>query len=282
MAFQGDCPCFRLRENGTVPLVAAPLDATGVAPWQPFALQSAVYPTHRIGRTSAERVLLSRKGTPSWRRPSRLAEEFWIEGTAVPCDYRGTYREVYARLRRYGRGSPERELCPAIVAWAAERRLRRVHVLMCGHGYAVAALRRAGVAAFGVDIAARPLWRVRRFVTRGDVIDYTAALAPGSGEGIVTIAGLEHLDEPDLLRVLDAAARTGGPLFAQVSCREDVYGARLVGKPLHLTVRPAAWWDDQLGRRWTPVIDSYSDATAAYLWTGSARATSAAGNEAAA
>jgi len=187
-------------------------------------------------------------------------------------DYRGTYQGVYAALRRYGKGSPEKALCPAIVAWARKHNLRRAHVLMCGLGYAVAALQRAGVEAYGVDIAAKPLWRIRRYVTRGNVIRYTEQLEPGSGDGIVTIDGLEHLQQSDLMRVLDRAAETGGPLFCQVSCREDVYGSRLVGKPLHLTVCPPQWWNEQLSRWWLPEIDTHSSDDDSYLWTGTAMA----------
>ena len=194
-------------------------------------------------------------------------------------DYRSTYRGVYSALRRYGKGSPEKALAPAIVAWARRHELRRAHVLMCGVGYAVAALRRAGVEAFGVDIAARPLWRIRRYVTRGDVIEYTARLVTHSGDGIVTVDGLEHLEEADLVRVLDGASATGGPLFCQVSCREDLYGSRLVGKPLHLTVRPWRWWHDELGRRWRPELDTYSADDESYLWIGTGRAAQAARRE---
>ena len=44
-------------------------------------------------------------------------------------------------MKKYGAGSPERVHAPEIVAWAARHRLSKVHVLMCGRGYGVLALR---------------------------------------------------------------------------------------------------------------------------------------------
>ncbi|MEW6304181.1 MAG: glycosyltransferase family 29 protein [Verrucomicrobiota bacterium] len=63
----------------------------------------------------------------------------------------------------------------------------------------------------------------------------------------VSVDVLEHLTENDIRLVLREAARTCGEIFLAVSTRPSgLLGPR--GENLHLTVRPAEWWEQQVGR----------------------------------
>lgn len=54
---------------------------------------------------------------------------------------------------------------------------------------------------------------------------------------------LEHIPTEYLALAVDNILRTCSTTFFSVCFKEDNFGA-LVGKPLHLTVRPFTWWRD--------------------------------------
>ena len=56
---------------------------------------------------------------------------------------------------------------------------------------------------------------------------------------------MEHIPPEDVLAVLKHILASAEHVFFQISCVDDVMGA-LIGEPLHLTVKPAAWWLQQL------------------------------------
>ena len=57
---------------------------------------------------------------------------------------------------------------------------------------------------------------------------------------------LEHIAEADVPKVLENVVRAGWRVFLGICTAEDDYGPLLVGEHLHLTVKPAAWWREQL------------------------------------
>ena len=56
---------------------------------------------------------------------------------------------------------------------------------------------------------------------------------------------MEHIPTGDVLKVLSNILQAAEHVFFQISCVDDVMGA-LIGEPLHLTVKPASWWIQQL------------------------------------
>lgn len=56
---------------------------------------------------------------------------------------------------------------------------------------------------------------------------------------------LEHIPPADVQKVLRHILAAAEHVFFSISCVEDKLGA-LIGEPLHLTVKPAAWWLQQL------------------------------------
>lgn len=119
----------------------------------------------------------------------------------------------------------------------------------CGTGRGAAKLRSMGCVVTGIDLAQNSLdagidipvihaclW---------DLPDVTAK------HGYCTDV-MEHIPTEKVSAVLSGiAARVGGCYF-NISTQPDNMGA-LIGKTLHLTVRPAQWWRDELKKHWKRV-----------------------------
>ena len=64
---------------------------------------------------------------------------------------------------------------------------------------------------------------------------------------------MEHIPPEKVGAVLDGIARlVDGPVYFSISCVPDQFGA-MVGKSLHLSVHPPAWWVEQMRSRWHSV-----------------------------
>lgn len=65
---------------------------------------------------------------------------------------------------------------------------------------------------------------------------------------------MEHIPEEKVELVLEAIrVRTRKGAFFQIATFNDGFGLQLVGKPLHLTVKPADWWREKLWDVWANV-----------------------------
>ena len=61
---------------------------------------------------------------------------------------------------------------------------------------------------------------------------------------------MERVDA--VLAEIRALTRRGG--WFRIATRPDVMGPRLIGAPLHLTVKEAHWWENLLRQHWTTVV----------------------------
>ena len=59
---------------------------------------------------------------------------------------------------------------------------------------------------------------------------------------------MEHIPPDRVDRVLDNILKASQHVFFSIATKADVCG-QLIGEPLHLTVRPAAWWREQFAKR---------------------------------
>jgi len=65
---------------------------------------------------------------------------------------------------------------------------------------------------------------------------------------------LEHIPPHKLHAVLcNLRALTTKAAWLRIATRPDVMGARLIGRPLHLNVRPGDWWTERLRGHWGAV-----------------------------
>lgn len=122
----------------------------------------------------------------------------------------------------------------------------------CGSGKAAKALQNDGLDVVGIDhvnalevdipFTQAALWNLPNPVPSGMPADY----------GICCDV-MEHIPTHLVDAVLDGIARSvAGPVYFSISTVPDQFGS-MVGKPLHLTVQPAAWWVEQLSKRWRGV-----------------------------
>lgn len=91
-----------------------------------------------------------------------------------------------------------------------------------------------------LDADIRPMLDTQRHALRFIEADITEPLPATATYGFCTDV-MEHLPESSVDKVLDNVLRACQHVFFQISTVDDVCGA-LVGHPLHLTVKPFAWW----------------------------------------
>jgi 2-polyprenyl-3-methyl-5-hydroxy-6-metoxy-1,4-benzoquinol methylase len=67
-------------------------------------------------------------------------------------------------------------------------------------------------------------------------------------DAIFCIDVLEHIPKEHIADTLiNLSEHTNKILFISASMKDDVFGAKLLGEPLHLTVKDVWWWADKLG-----------------------------------
>lgn len=59
---------------------------------------------------------------------------------------------------------------------------------------------------------------------------------------------MEHVNPDDVARVLENILTAAGTVYFAISTVPDHFGPVLAGEPLHLTVKPFAWWREQFER----------------------------------
>lgn len=65
---------------------------------------------------------------------------------------------------------------------------------------------------------------------------------------------MEHIPLERVAAVLDGIARrTLAAAYFRIATRPDVMGKRLIGEPLHLTIRDGAWWRDRVAEHFASV-----------------------------
>ena len=156
------------------------------------------------------------------------------------------YNSGFQNTRMYDRGYYARN--PSCLAQAAARQAfvslvlaRRPESVLdvgCGEGWLVQALRRQGVAAWGIDPTA-DLAAVSR--VRGACVRARADALPCADRSVdlvLCIDVLQHIPEPRLARTLGELARVGREfLFAVDTANPAREG--------HRTLQPLGWWQDR-------------------------------------
>lgn len=65
---------------------------------------------------------------------------------------------------------------------------------------------------------------------------------------------MEHIPEEKVGLVLDTIRATRCEVVFNIALFHDGFGERLIGEPLHLTVKPKAWWVEKLGSVFRAVV----------------------------
>jgi ubiquinone/menaquinone biosynthesis C-methylase UbiE len=123
----------------------------------------------------------------------------------------------------------------------------------CGPGRTFATMREFGLDVRAVDIAENCL---------DPGIEAPLTVAPlwelpdtlGMSDWCFCCDVLEHMPEDRIDDVLAGIARRtlrGG--FLQPALEADSFGPKVIGEPLHLTVKPGPWWLEKVGRHFSRV-----------------------------
>lgn len=120
-----------------------------------------------------------------------------------------------------------------------------------GTGRAALALARDGYQVHMVDLASNCLdLEVRAAVHAGELTFEEACLwegGPWPGDLGLCCDVLEHIPQTKVHEVLARIIEGTPHALLQIDLFRDSMGPRLVGEPLHLTVKPAAWWSAAVG-----------------------------------
>ncbi len=160
---------------------------------------------------------------------------------------RAKYQAMWARLE-YRRYSPGEDLVETAIEALGMKAGESVIDYGCGTGRAAKKFEHKGFIVRGVDFVAKALETDVPFSAHClwdlPAIDSDWAFCSDV---------MEHISTEMVGAVLAGIAnRTTRGAFFQISTVPDGLGS-LIGKVLHLTVRPAGWWANRLKRHWSEV-----------------------------
>lgn len=153
-------------------------------------------------------------------------------------------RDVYRLMWQhpdYRRLTPGEFLVPTFLEVAHPEPGAQVIDFGCGTGRASLALQAAGLNPLLVDFAdnCRDAEAVMLPFLEADLTQPNPLRAP---YGFCTDV-MEHIPTKDVAAVIDNIMASAGQVMFQIATFADGFGA-LIGRPLHLTVRPHYWWRD--------------------------------------
>lgn len=166
----------------------------------------------------------------------------------------------------YRECSPGEELALRFMEQARPKAGASVIDFGCGTGRGGHALAGFGLKVTLIDFVRNCLDpQVREAVERGEMkwvkADLTKRVSVEAEYGYCCDV-LEHIPEADVRRVLANILGSARRVFFNIATIPDHFGLVLDGAPLHLTVKPAEWWADELRKlgstvHWQEVNDGY-------------------------
>lgn len=156
-------------------------------------------------------------------------------------------REKYMRVWEfddYRRDSPGMREMRRAYATCNMRPGRRLYDFGSGPARATEWFQRQGLYVVGIDIAPNAK-ETEVSVIEACLWDLPVNLEPADYGFCCDV--MEHIPEEKVDDVLAGIARlTLWSAYFRIATRLDVFGPKLIGQPLHLTVRDATWWIDKV------------------------------------
>lgn len=171
------------------------------------------------------------------------------------------YEHIWT-FEEYRRGSPGerrvREILELAGSGGFSPRVRAVLDAGCGPGRAALLLHRAGFDVSLCDIARNALDPEVRDALGARFTHASITELPYADRRFDLYWScdvLEHLPQAEVGRALREAARVAEEAYLEIALFDDVQHAKLIGQPLHLTLRDAAWWEGMARLHW-PSVDA--------------------------
>lgn len=158
---------------------------------------------------------------------------------------RDKYAEIWSREEYREAHSPGVENVDRFMSVMKPRDGSTIIDVGCGSGHAGLALASRGLQSYYMDITDAGLDPA---VPRHDFYQQ-AAWSPWPGKNFdygFCCDVLEHIPPEYALLVCDRIVSRCGVAWLQICNEPDNFGPALIGKPLHLTVKPYAWWLSRL------------------------------------
>lgn len=169
----------------------------------------------------------------------------------VAAAERSKYEQVWRRAA-YRRGSPGEFWAWQFIKLARPARGESIVDFGCGPGRAALMFERFGLdVRLLVDIAANCLDRdVAAELGARLLVAPLWDLPPGTpaADWGFCVDVMEHIPPERVDDTLAAILAASRRCFFHICLRADHFGPKLLGEPLHLTVRPFAWWRSTLAR----------------------------------
>jgi len=114
----------------------------------------------------------------------------------------------------------------------------------CGPGYSVLEFLKQGKYANGIETSKYLVEEKLKLLTDSDITRYGSILeipcAADSFDLVFCTEVLEHIEEKDVITAISELVRVSKKYLYLTICFVD----SVIDKDLHLTVKPAEWWDD--------------------------------------
>jgi len=165
------------------------------------------------------------------------------------------YRRVWERPE-YRRVSPGQLECERALAVFGAQAGESLIDYGSGPARATKWFANKGLSVTGVDIAPNAA-ETDVPVVEACLWDLPADLGPSDYAYCCDV--MEHIPQQQVDAVITGIReRTRGGAYWRIATRPDVMGKRLLGEPLHLTVKPADWWRRRFETYW-PLVDVVED-----------------------
>jgi 2-polyprenyl-3-methyl-5-hydroxy-6-metoxy-1,4-benzoquinol methylase len=159
------------------------------------------------------------------------------------------YHAMWTKVPGYRSTSPGERLVPHFLDLAQPSPGDTLIDLGCGSGRASVALAEAGLNVTQLDITETSRDPHARGLPFIEACLWDLPELP-KFNWVYCCDVMEHLPTHTVDKALDhMAAITGKGAFMQIALFPEAFG-RFIGETLHLTVKPAEWWQEKINKRW--------------------------------
>ena len=172
------------------------------------------------------------------------------------------YAEIYDTVwayPQYSNFSPEVGDNHFIECMLKLLKANKVLSIGCGNGAGVRELLKSGYDAHGIDVSKYAIGLANK-LTEGalgepsryrclNVLSWTWSHTE-DWQAFICIDVMEHIAQEDVSLFLNRLSAAKVPVVFSIALGKDAFGPKILGKPLHLTIKQLEWWKGALSMYW--------------------------------